>query len=248
MTRRFGSPLQNDKSANPAPVVVSAELFALVAPYKAVHDIRYYLNGISIKPFAGGGVIVCATDGHQLAMAHDATGHADAEYIVPITPQLIAAARSKDAYTVELGEARKENDPPPLFADGPNARRITVRDGVWRELYVSPAVGMVDGKFHDFVKVLPKSADELQPGALGFVRGKYLSRIGATSTALEAQRDIYGSGVCHWSKKAEGDLGAIYTRFYQRPDLLLITMPMRCEKVPPLPTFVEQMVAAGQPA
>lgn len=57
-----------------------------VAFFKAVNDIRYYLNGIYVQPHpTAPGVVVMATDGHRAAMFYDPNGKASRPAILDVS-------------------------------------------------------------------------------------------------------------------------------------------------------------------
>ena len=67
---------------------------AFLSHYMATNDIRYYLNGIMLRPLKadqGGGVIGVATNGNIIGLWHDAGGEIDRETILHITKPLVAA-------------------------------------------------------------------------------------------------------------------------------------------------------------
>lgn len=69
-----------------------------LSKFMAKNDVRYYLCGINIKQHPEGGVILTATDGHTLVTIHDEAGFSDGEYIIPLSPKLIATAKKKGAW------------------------------------------------------------------------------------------------------------------------------------------------------
>ncbi|MFD2271790.1 hypothetical protein ACFS07_13160 [Undibacterium arcticum] len=56
---------------------ISAVAVKLVFPFVAQQDIRYYLNGINIRPLEDGTVMVVATDGHRYIVVRDPHGFAE---------------------------------------------------------------------------------------------------------------------------------------------------------------------------
>ena len=62
------------------------------APFAAVNDIRFYLNGICVLPVAGDGVVAIATNGHAFICVRDRNGFAQKTTILPIS-----AKRNKSA-------------------------------------------------------------------------------------------------------------------------------------------------------
>lgn len=72
----------------PAPHMIariSAAVVKLVYPFVAQQDIRYYLNGINIRPLEDGSVMIVATDGHRYVVVRDPNGYAEKEIIASIS-------------------------------------------------------------------------------------------------------------------------------------------------------------------
>lgn len=76
-----------DEASNEAPHMiarVTAVAIKMVFPFMAKQDIRYYLNGVNIRPLEDGSVMVVATDGHRYVVVRDPHGYAEKEIIVTI--------------------------------------------------------------------------------------------------------------------------------------------------------------------
>lgn len=73
---------------------ISAVAVKLVFPFVAQQDIRYYLNGINIRPLDDGSVMVVATDGHRYIVVRDPHGMAEKEVIVSISKDALKHASS----------------------------------------------------------------------------------------------------------------------------------------------------------
>jgi DNA polymerase III sliding clamp (beta) subunit (PCNA family) len=71
---------------------VSAVAVKLVFPFAAVQDIRYYLNGINIRPLEDGTVMIVATNGHRYIVVRDPNGFAEREIIVSISKDALKHA------------------------------------------------------------------------------------------------------------------------------------------------------------
>lgn len=87
---------------------VSALAVSIIFPFVAKNDIRYYLNGVNIRPLEGGGVMLIATDGRRFIVIRDPNGFADRELIVQIDKDAIKHAKEASA-TLDIlsnGEAR----------------------------------------------------------------------------------------------------------------------------------------------
>lgn len=61
---------------------ISAKAFASVGHFTAKADIRYYLQGICVRPADGGGVYVMASDGHTAGFYFDPTGSTDSAFLI----------------------------------------------------------------------------------------------------------------------------------------------------------------------
>lgn len=77
-----------DTTAKAAPHMiarVNSIAIKIAAPFMAKGDIRYYLNGINIRPLEDGSVMVVATDGHRYVVARDQEGYCEREIIVSVS-------------------------------------------------------------------------------------------------------------------------------------------------------------------
>lgn len=73
---------------------VSAVAVKLVFPFAATQDIRYYLNGINLRPLEDGSVMVVATNGHRYIVVRDPHGFVEQEVIVSINKDALKHASS----------------------------------------------------------------------------------------------------------------------------------------------------------
>ncbi|WP_288074812.1 hypothetical protein [Pseudomonas sp.] len=152
----------------------SGKGLAFLNHYKAKKDIRYYLEGVYIRPLpdeAGGGVLGIATNGHVLAMWHDEAGHADCAAILKIRRELAAACGRR---------YRLDGDPMLVLRD--NRLACVVGEN---EVYVQPHEGRTNatgvepweiaGRFPDVGRVIPDlwaengPANPINPEYLGLV-------------------------------------------------------------------------------
>lgn len=80
---------------------ISAVAVKLVYPFAAAQDIRYYLNGINIRPLDDGTVMIVATNGHRYIVVRDPNGFIERELIVSISKDgLKHAANAKHTFDV----------------------------------------------------------------------------------------------------------------------------------------------------
>lgn len=190
-----------------ATTVVSARLFAAVATFRAIQDIRYYLNGVHIAPCEAGGVFVVATNGHQMAVAHDPDGRTDEAVILHCSPAMEKAARERmhslDAAVVVVHEGR-------VRLLGPE------------ELFVQAGEPLVPGKFPDFFKVLEGGVGPLTDGLTGAFSANLTKKLSKIAELLAPKF----STLHHWTTKD----GYLLTRFTNEPKLSVVTMPVRDER------------------
>lgn len=132
-----------------------ARYLPMIAPFMASNDILFYLNGFLIER-AKKGVYIVATNGHIMAVVHDADG------VLEGTDRLIVR---RDAGLVSACKPKKIAIPNMVIVqDG----RVSVAPdfGCERtdlEKYVMPGNCFLEGKFPEWQKVLPNFA-ELKPG------------------------------------------------------------------------------------
>lgn len=120
---------------------VTAVAIRLVFPFVAKQDIRFYLNGINIRPLEDGSVMVVATDGHRYIVVRDPHGYAEKEIIVGIDKDALKHA-SNAKHTLDVmsnGAAQISGEvAQPLFiqpgnslieADFPRIERIATTIG-----------------------------------------------------------------------------------------------------------------------
>lgn len=193
-------------------------------------DIRHYLHGVCFMPAPGGGVLIIATDGHQMAMWHDKKGKCSHKMMFIIPPALVAASKPIS----KPGEYKDF-----IFQDG----RLVVFDPWGKEIYASTKgleVEAADGK-PDYFKVLP-DPKRLVPGLHGGINNLLLTRLAKVSYILSKFPEC-GSGINgtqYYSSKQKGwtdadgkerdselGNGPILTRFDLCPELIVISMPIR---------------------
>ena len=78
----------------PAPAI------AFLAPFIGQKDIRYYLNGLNVRPLSaeeGGGVLLAATNGHIAGLWHAADATCERMATLHITPETVEACRKNSA-------------------------------------------------------------------------------------------------------------------------------------------------------
>ncbi len=160
-----------------APLAVSAACVGMVLPFRAVGDMRYYLNGIYITPEPEGGAIVVATDGHTMGIAYDPDGYA------PKGGMILPIGRGQASLLRKGGNVHADSE-----------GRAYITDLAGRITWISPDP-KIDGNFPDFAAVVP-DPHTLSPGLICECNPVYLDRI---RRAREASgRSRYASGVRWW--------------------------------------------------
>lgn len=113
----------------------------------AQQDVRYYLNGM-LWELHGKGLRVVATDGHRLAMCA-----LDTEFPVDDSKQVILPRKG----VLELARLLQEDGAEVAIVIGNNHIRATTDDFTFTSK-------LVDGKFPDYERVLPRNADKVVIG------------------------------------------------------------------------------------
>lgn len=197
-----------------------ASFAGMVKPFMAHKDIRYYINGINVRPCAQGGVILCATDGHRLAAVHDKDGECEQEVIV--------------AFNAPTSLLKHEN-------------HVELKDGrlvIWNkkqgELFVQPGNPVIDGKYPDYLKVIP-GPDQLVLGVPGGYQARYLADLYAVA---EKQR-FCGVAFYHRKDSANPANEPLVVRYSAFPELVVMVMPISIDKFQDtLPEWVAKLKAA----
>lgn len=135
---------------------ISAVAVKLVYPFVAQQDIRYYLNGINIRPLDDGSAMVVATDGHRYIVVRDPNGYVEKEVIVTI---------SKDA----LKHAVNAKHTLDVMSNG----SAMISGEVAQPLFIQPGNSLVEGDFPRIERVA--SMIGYKEGINGAVNPRYLA-------------------------------------------------------------------------
>lgn len=136
---------------------VSATAVKIAAPFMAKNDIRYYMNGINIRPLKDGGVMLVATSGAHLVVVRDVEGFAERELVVSVMKDgLKYATNQKITFDV--------------MSNG----RAMIVDETAQPLFIQPNNSLIEG--HGFPRV-ERIINLLgyRPGILGSVNSSYLA-------------------------------------------------------------------------
>ena len=134
---------------------INAVAVKLVFPFAAQQDLRYYLNGINIRPLEDGSAMIVATDGHRYIVVRDPHGYVEKEMIVSI---------SKDA----LKHASSAKHTLDVMSDG----SAMISGEVAQPLFIQPGNSMIEGDFPRIERVA--SVIGYKEGINGAVNPKYL--------------------------------------------------------------------------
>jgi hypothetical protein len=211
-----------------------AKFLPLLYPFMAQRDIRYYLNGICVRPW-GDGVLLSATDGHALAMVYDAEGRAERETILQIWPETLRACtapsyghwgrglRALERWVVADNLERKT----PILGTERHVFRLVVNVGAdyqpgSTDVYVQSGLGEIDGKFPEAWRVVPKSED-LKPGHPGAFQLHLLDR-------LPRKRGRSGRSNAAKFYSAGDETKAAVIHLPDVPEFIALVMPVRDDR------------------
>lgn len=191
---------------------LTARLLPLVLPFMAKTDIRYYLNGINVRPHKAGGAIIVATNGHALGAVHDRHAVCEHEVILRFD------ARMSQACAVGLADEREVV----MVGD-----RLAIVDKAGQEVYIQAGQPEIEGNFPRYERVIPK-VETLQPGLLGTYSASVLAP--AEKAALAAAKQSTGrstfSGMQFFNVNGDPNASAVI-RLPVEPDFVGVLMPMR---------------------
>lgn len=128
---------------------VSKEAIALCAPFAAVNDMRFFLNGVYVRQVEDGGVLAIATNGHAVICVRDPDGFADAPIILPV-----GKARNPALFKGKGGSVR-------LTADG-----VVFSESLSAVQFVAPE-GPVDGQFPGILELFAGDKSQWAEGIRG---------------------------------------------------------------------------------
>lgn len=193
---------------------LSASLVATVAPFIARNDIRYYLNGINVKPHKNGGAVICATNGHSLGAIYDPNASCDAEVILHLDARTVAAcgAKSKEPRSLVIIN---------------NRLAVVEESGI--EVCIQAGNPIIEGNFPDYSRVIP-AADKLLPGLVGNFDRELLRQIDvATQACVKAAGKVKGPfGVEYFSVGGSRE-GSAVARVRALPNFVGVLMPIRSD-------------------
>lgn len=203
---------------------IKARLMAAVAQFKAKHDIRFYLNGVLVEPDPNGGAFLVATNGHAMGVWRDETATGvERPIIVSVDDRLLQACRGSDLKRLVVRDSRLAVV---LIPDSNPERE--------QELYIQPIEAKkngvpaweVEGKFPDWVKVVPRPAST---GIKGFVNPHYI-HMAETAVAIGGGNAKY-PGLMFDQANADHSI-LVQSHSPGAEGFLAVIMAMRGEAVP----------------
>ena len=178
-----------------------ARYLEVLKPFMATSDIRFYLNGLQVKPHLEG-VLICATDGHKLAVVYDKTGFAEKEMIIPVSSEMFSFAKKKFKTAARLHIQTTENESAfevvqslvstkMFLGKKPTATAevdFDPENPEPRMICFSEIVFLIDGSYPDWKNVIP-DVSKLEPVSNNdSFNGKYISAIKNMNAARTTQK------------------------------------------------------------
>jgi len=207
---------------------LAAKLLPLIVPFMAKADIRYYLNGINVRPHKGGGAIIVATNGHALAAIRDPRATCEHEVILRFDTrmqQACASGLSDDREIVMIGD------------------RLAVVDNAGREVYIQAGEPEIEGNFPRYERVIPK-LETLQPGLIGTYSAAVLAPVEKAAMTIAKRSKASYSGLQFFNVSGDPNLCAV-VRLQVEPEFVAVLMPMRDDALKAAtPEWVSELHAA----
>lgn len=202
-------------------IIIKTDIFAAVALFRAIDDVRYYLNGLYLEAGAHGARLV-GCDGHQLAVARIEGEYPESSIILPgrLVTAVKAKARSPKFVTLEFSDGGQQ------FVDRDNAKNVFVpRDITLAYGETTTSAKEVDGKFPDYRLVVPSEVD----GTAAQFDPKLVNRINRACSLLGYK---FFAGIAHNGKSSA--LSVVDDSF------LIVTMPFNTEPLKVAPHWVQE--------
>lgn len=195
-------------------LTIPRNYLAAVARFRAVKDIRFYLNGMHVACYPSVAYITC-TDGHTLCQARiERPEHAEpfgqGEAIIPSEFFDKVKANGNNGLALVL------------TVDGDN---FTIND-----CGMKTSGQVIDGKFPDVSRVIPRTVS----GKPCFINPEFLMRCQKAAKDLGSKIGYFSLG---YNGDESGNLHASLVMF-QDPAVFAVLMPMRADPVETCPEWV----------
>lgn len=209
---------------------LTAKLVALVAPFMAKNDIRYYLNAINVRPHKDGGAVLAATNGHIFGAIYDEAAVCDEEVILRVDARMAQACLgglSNGREVVMIGE------------------RLAIVENGATEVYIQAGRPEVEAKYPRYENVIPKQ-ESLKPGLVGTFGAPLISlaeRAASIAAKIGSNKLRGYSGLQFFSVNGDANASAVF-RLGAEPGFVGVMMPMRDDSLKlALPTWVASLRA-----
>jgi len=209
-------------------IIINTAIFAAIALFRGIEDIRYYLNGLYLETGAHGARLV-GCDGHQLAVAKLDGEYPDASIILP--GSLVASVKSKakgpQQVMLEFAEGSQQFKKVDNVAGVFVPRDITLTMGE-----MTSTAKELDGKFPDYRRVVPSEVD----GATAQYDPRLINRIDKACSTLGHKSF---TGIAYNGDKSA--LSVIDENF------VVVTMPFRAEPNRSSPAWIQEPLCEPAP-
>lgn len=215
-----------------------AKAVSVLADYIPKIDPRYYLKAVHVVPQQSGGVVMFASDGHQMAVWRSNEGSCSEHVALAVTKELIAACTKKSdkrynihspRYVVNLGG------------------RLAVINEMEEEIFIQAGQNsLIDLQGSSFspkklLRVVPADMTEQDTLHGDFINSDLVRRLVVTSKKVAPLKKI--AGMRHYQKAASK---VIVTMFVDETDLIICTMPLwRVDGFEGLPSWMRSLVPTG---
>ena len=197
---------------------LSAKLVALVTPFMATKDIRYYLCGINIRPHPAGGAAICATNGHILGAVYDPDAICEHEVTLRMHPNTVAAMKVRGDGAREL-----------VIRHG----RVAVMDGT-TEIALQPGDPVIDGKYPQYQNVIP-DPKLLHPGLIGQFNAKNIALLHGVVKIAGSKMSRDESA--HFYTLNGNPNSSAVALIAAEPNFIAVIMPMRSDVLSTVPEW-----------
>ena len=177
----------------------------------AAMDVRYYLNGLAILPHKTGAILASA-DGHRLTMLH-----IPGEYALPEGGVILP--RDFCERIAKVKSPRKDLQ-----------ETFTIEAGRVRATLAGMDAALVDGRFPDVARVVPKECS----GEVSQFDPRYLGDLAKQAIAL-------GAGATNVYIHHNGETSAARITMDGHPEFLGVLMPVRVQDAPAAGDWVNEL-------
>jgi hypothetical protein len=209
-----------------------------VTPFKGTDDIRYYLNGVLVMPYEDHALLM-ATNGHWMAIYESKESRVDKERILELPAWFLAQMiQAERGARVDDTDEEDESGYAPSYSPAPKTllvndekSRLVVKAN-YEEVLVKPGLPFIDGKFPDYLKVLPDPAT-LEQGIFYPVAVHYLAALGEASDGNDS------NGITCYHQRNAPDKPVVF-RFEKLPELIVALMPLRKDESGEWPKWTQK--------